>query len=157
MKNLGVSGTSTSTSGGGVAAINFGSIENCSSGVIVTATGSNNVYVGGVVDQNHGSVTNCYNTGNITVTGNNNGVYVAASSLRTTAAAELQTATISVPSPSPTAAAAMSVALWVRTMMAASQTAIILAPTQKMMEPEPPNSSTLAKSRICLAKPGDRI
>ena len=76
MKNLGVSGTSTSTSGGGVAAINFGSIENCSSGVIVTATGSNNVYVGGVVDQNHGSVTNCYNTGNITVTGNNNDVYV---------------------------------------------------------------------------------
>ena len=76
VKNLGVSGTSTSTSGGGVAAINFGSIENCSSGVIVTATGSNNVYVGGVVDQNHGSVTNCYNTGNITVTGNNNGVYV---------------------------------------------------------------------------------
>ena len=76
VKNLGVSGTSTSTSGGGVAAINFGSIENCSSGVIVTATGSNNVYVGGVVDQNHGSVTNCYNTGNITVTGNNNDVYV---------------------------------------------------------------------------------
>ena len=78
VKNLGVSGSSTSTSGGGVAAINFGSIENCSSGVIVTATGSNNVYVGGVVDQNHGSVTNCYNTGNITVTGNNNNndVYV---------------------------------------------------------------------------------
>ena len=76
VKNLGVSGTSTSTSSGGVAAINFGSIENCSSGVIVTATGSNNVYVGGVVDQNHGSVTNCYNTGNITVTGNNNDVYV---------------------------------------------------------------------------------
>ena len=76
VKNLGVSGSSTSTSGGGVAAINFGSIENCSSGVIVTATGSNNVYVGGVVDQNHGSVTNCYNTGNITVTGNNNDVYV---------------------------------------------------------------------------------
>ena len=76
VKNLGVSGSSTSTSSGGVAAINFGSIENCSSGVIVTATGSNNVYVGGVVDQNHGSVTNCYNTGNITVTGNNNGVYV---------------------------------------------------------------------------------
>lgn len=45
VKNLGVSGSSTS--GGGVAAINFGSIENCSSGVIVTATGSNNVYVGG--------------------------------------------------------------------------------------------------------------
>ena len=76
VKNLGVSGSSTSTSGGGVAAINFSSIENCSSGVIVTATGSNNVYVGGVVDQNHGSVTNCYNTGNITVTGNNNDVYV---------------------------------------------------------------------------------
>ena len=76
VKNLGVSGSSTSTSGGGVAAINFGSIENCSSGVIVTATGSNNVYVGGVVDRNHGSVTNCYNTGNITVTGNNNDVYV---------------------------------------------------------------------------------
>ena len=75
VKNLGVSGSSTSTSGGGVAAINFGSIENCSSGVIVTATGSNNVYVGGVVDQNHGSVTNCYNTGNITVTGNDN-IYV---------------------------------------------------------------------------------
>ena len=73
VKNLGVSGSSTS--GGGVAAINFGSIENCSSGVIVTATGSNNVYVGGVVDQNHGNVTNCYNTGNITVTGNDN-IYV---------------------------------------------------------------------------------
>ncbi len=75
MKNLRVSGsitnTSNTTTGGGVAAINDGRIENCCSSVtiIATATGNNAVTVGGVVGRNYGSVTNCYNTGGVSGSG----------------------------------------------------------------------------------------
>ena len=75
VKNLRVSGsitnTSNTTTGGGVAAINDGRIENCCSSVtiIATATGNNAVTVGGVVGRNYGSVTNCYNTGGVSGSG----------------------------------------------------------------------------------------
>ena len=75
VKNLRVSGsitnTSNTTTGGGVAAINDGRIENCCSSVtiIATATGNNDVTVGGVVGLNYGSVTNCYNTGGVSGSG----------------------------------------------------------------------------------------
>ena len=75
VQNLRVSGSITTTSnhttGGGVAAINDGRIENCCSSVAITATatGNNAVTVGGVVGQNYGSVTNCCNSSRVSGTG----------------------------------------------------------------------------------------
>ena len=77
MQNLRVSGSITNTSnhttGGGVAAINDGRIENCCSSVtiIATATGNNAVTVGGVVGQNASgsSVTNCSNSSSVSGSG----------------------------------------------------------------------------------------
>ena len=79
VQNLRVSGsitnTSNTTTGGGVAAINDGRIENCCSSVtiIATATGNNAVTVGGVVGQNYGSVTNCCNSSSVSGTGSGSG------------------------------------------------------------------------------------
>ena len=80
VQNLRVSGsitnTSNTTTGGGVAAINDGRIENCCSSVtiIATATG-NNVTVGGVVGRNAigSSVTNCCNSSSVSGTGSGSG------------------------------------------------------------------------------------
>lgn len=79
VKNLRVSGsitnTSNTTTGGGVAAINDGRIENCCSivTIIATATGNNAVTVGGVVGRNYGSVTNCCNSSSVSGTGSGSG------------------------------------------------------------------------------------
>ena len=79
VQNLRVSGsitnTSNTTTGGGVAAINDGRIENCCSSVtiIATATGNNAVTVGGVVGKNYGSVTNCCNSSSVSGTGSGSG------------------------------------------------------------------------------------
>lgn len=79
VKNLRVSGsitnTSNTTTGGGVAAINDGRIENCCSSVtiIATATGNNAVTVGGVMGRNYGSVTNCCNSSSVSGTGSGSG------------------------------------------------------------------------------------
>ena len=79
VQNLRVSGSITNTSnhttGGGVAAINDGRIENCCSSVtiIATATGNNAVTVGGVVGKNYGSVTNCCNSSSVSGTGSGSG------------------------------------------------------------------------------------
>ena len=84
VQNLRVSGsitnTSNTTTGGGVAAINDGRIENCCSSVtiIATATGNNAVTVGGVVGLNAigSSVTNCCNSSSVSGTGSGSGPIV---------------------------------------------------------------------------------
>ncbi|MCL2655500.1 MAG: InlB B-repeat-containing protein [Coriobacteriia bacterium] len=70
VENLNIAGNITSTASlsytGGVAGVNYGTVQNCAVLGDVNSTNSNSNSAGGVVGNNPGTVQNCYSTGNVT-------------------------------------------------------------------------------------------
>lgn len=68
VKNLGVKGTGVTGiyQTGGIAGINFGTIQNCYTGLPVISNTTGTGRAGGIAGNNYGNILNCYTTGAVT-------------------------------------------------------------------------------------------